>query len=293
MTLPKLIPFIISHGRPDNVKTYETLRKCGYHGRVIIVVDNLDSTVDEYRKRFDDVVVFDKKAIADTFDIGDNFDNYRSTSYARNACFDIAEQLGIEYFIVLDDDYVNFRYSFDKDFNWTRTAYVSDLEKVFDVLLSGYINSGADSLTIAQGGDYLGGEGSSNPNCTKIWFKRKAMNSFICSTKRRFTCISRMNEDVNTYIRLGSTGTMFFMSNQIFLDQAATQASTGGMTELYKATGTYVKSFYSVMYMPSCVKVRSMHSHNPRLHHAIRWRYTVPKILSEDVKKAERLGNGD
>ncbi len=33
----------------------------------------------------------------------------------------------------------------------------------------------------------------------------------------------------------------------------STQQTTGGMTEAYQENGTYVKSFYSVMHMPSAV----------------------------------------
>ena len=37
--------FILSHGRPDNVITYQTLRKCGYTGRIFIIVDDEDKMV--------------------------------------------------------------------------------------------------------------------------------------------------------------------------------------------------------------------------------------------------------
>ena len=49
------------------------------------------------------------------------------------------------------------------------------------------------------------------------------------------------------------------------------------MTELYLDAGTYVKSFYTVMYCPSCVVVSAMGTAH--------WRYAVPKILRESVKK--------
>ena len=57
------------------------------------------------------------------------------------------------------------------------------------------------------------------------------------------------------------------------------------MTDVYKDSGTYVKSFYTVMYQPSSVKVRVLATKNQRIHHAVHWRYTAPKILREELKK--------
>ncbi len=65
--------FILTHGRPDNVITMETLKRSGYSGRTYLVIDNEDSTADEYRKKFgaENVIEFDKKAISETFDTAD------------------------------------------------------------------------------------------------------------------------------------------------------------------------------------------------------------------------------
>jgi hypothetical protein len=84
---------------------------------------------------------------------------------------------------------------------------------------------------------------------------------------------------------LGATGTIFLTTNQFALQQHETQTNAGGMSEAYIAGGTYVKSFYTVMYAPSCTIVFPMGAVNPRLHHRITWRNAVPKILSEKFKK--------
>ena len=57
------------------------------------------------------------------------------------------------------------------------------------------------------------------------------------------------------------------------------------MTELYLSSGTYVKSFYTVMYSPSSVRIELMKSRHPRLHHRIDWTKTVPVILHEKHRK--------
>ena len=69
------------------------------------------------------------------------------------------------------------------------------------------------------------------------------------------------------------------------LDQPQTQANAGGITEAYLQYGTYVKSFYSVMLCPSCVKISEMGQSHKRIHHLIDWEVAVPKIVSSKFKK--------
>ena len=112
--------FILTHGRPNKVYTYKTLRSQGYSGKIFIVIDDEDATENEYRKKYgDEVVQFSKEEIEKTFDTGDNFKDKRGVIiYARNACFELAKKLGIEYFIELDDDYTSFTFRFDKEWKF-------------------------------------------------------------------------------------------------------------------------------------------------------------------------------
>lgn len=279
------VVFIISHGRSDNVKTVSALEECGYSGKTLIVIDNTDSQIDEYKVRYGEknVIVFDKEAIAKTTDQADNFNNLRTTTHARNACFEIAKTLGYEYFIVLDDDYTVFHYRFNALFDFENPRKkIKNLDAVFDSIFKFYSDCPTvDSIAMSQGGEFMGGVGSWFGQ--KIRFKRKCMNSFFCSTKRPFKFVSRLNEDVNTYVSRGVRGKIFFTTGQVSLEQVQTQKSSGGMTEAYIENGTYVKSFYTVMYQPSSVRVQ--HRMN-RWHHTIKWDRTVPMILREKVKKA-------
>ena len=56
------------------------------------------------------------------------------------------------------------------------------------------------------------------------------------------------------------------------------------MSEMYQDQGTYVKSFYSVMYNPSSVKVGLMGAVNKRLHHKVNWNKSVPKIIDSKYR---------
>ncbi len=278
------IAFILTNGRPDRVFTYETLRNSGYTGAIYLLIDDLDKTKDLYIEKFGkEVIVFDKRAIAKKFDSGDNFNDMRAIIYARNASFEVARNLGIKYFIQLDDDYTSFQYRFDNNFKY-KPKSLKNLDRVFEALLDFYIDSGADSIAMAQGGDFIGGDSGSLASRVKL--KRKCMNSFICSTDRPFKFIGRINEDVNTYTHLASKGKVFFTTNFVNLNQKRTQSNPGGMTDLYLDGGTYLKSFYSVIYQPSSVRVGVLSDRcASRLHHRIDWKATTPMILREDLRK--------
>jgi hypothetical protein len=275
--------FIITHGRPNDVITLQTLIKQGYSGNTYLVIDNTDNKADEYYKLHgqENVVMFNKDEIAKTTDHGDNFWNLRTTTHARNACFNIAKDKDIDYFLVLDDDYTAFDYRLFIDKAIVKP--VKDLDVLFSELLSYYKNINAASICIAQGGDFIGG--LDNGKELYRFSKRKAMNTWFCSTKRHFKFISRLNEDVNTYLTLGSTGVLFLTVPFCSITQKQTQGTKGGMTEAYIDGGTYVKSFYSVMYCPSFVKAKLMNSSNRRIHHSMTWNNAVPCIIDSKFKK--------
>ena len=273
--------FILTHGRPDRVYTVKSLLAAGYTGDFYIVVDDEDATEGEYRKRYGNkVIVFDKKKVANETDEGDNFDDRRAIIYARNACFEIAKGLGVTYFMQLDDDYTAFVYKFDADKEF-KESRIKSLDANLKALLKFYTGTTALSVAIAQNGDFIGGRKSGS---AKFKLKRKAMNTFICSTERPFKFFGRINEDVNTYTNLASRGGLFLTVPNVAIIQKQTQSNAGGMTELYLDSGTYVKSFYSVMYSPSSVDIMMMGEKHRRLHHRVKWKCAVPKIIDEGYK---------
>lgn len=275
--------FILTHGRPDNVKTINTLNRCGYTGKVFFIVDNEDKSVDQYIANFgsDKVIVFDKKAMADAIDEGNNFDERRTITHARNFCFEAAKQVGVKYFIQLDDDYVAFEYRHaNKEGTELMGRCILNIDKIINLYLDFYKSTGFKSIAFAQGGDFIGGLHGGMVG--KL--KRKSMNSFFCSTDRPFQFVGAMNEDVNTYTTLGSRGVLFGMIPSVSLSQAATQSQSGGITDMYLKYGTYCKSFTTVMMQPSSVTVKMMQTKYTRLHHSIKWNNTVPCIISENHK---------
>jgi hypothetical protein len=277
--------FILTYGRADRVVTYKTLISSGYNGLIYFICSDDDKELKEYQNLYKDkVVVFSKKDYKGTFDIGDNFDDERVVVYARNACFDIAKKIGVKYFLVLDDDYSLFDFRINDKGTRPKGHYKirTKLDKVLDNILNYYKSIPAKTIAMSQGGDFIGGIGNSFYNYK---LRRKCMNSFFCSTERPFKFVGRINEDVNTYVQNATTGDLFFTLPILSLTQKETQSNEGGLTEIYLSKGTYVKSFYSVMYTPSAVKVALMGDKHMRLHHRVSWNNAIPVILNEKHKK--------
>lgn len=276
--------FILSHGRADRIFTLKALEKGGYTGKTYIVIDDEDKTADDYYARYgDDVIMFSKKAYDGKFDIGDNMDDRRVVVYARNAIWDIAEKMKLTYFCVLDDDYNDFMYRIDDGEKNVLKAYqVKQLDNLFDEMLLFLEKSGAKTICFAQGGDYIGGV---NSRVYREKLSRKAMNSWFFKTDRRFKFVGRINEDVNTYVYLSNKGELFFTLAYVSVNQPITQTNAGGLTDIYVDKGTYLKSFYSVLYAPQAVKISQMGWVNYRIHHRVNWKYCTPQILSEKYQK--------
>lgn len=276
--------FILTHGRPNNVKTYKTLIRQGYTGPIKFIVDNEDSTVAEYQKNFgkENVVIFDKLKQSNKFDTYDTSDNRKTIVYARNFCFDYAKENNIDYFLELDDDYDKISYRKEIDGMLTQRINVKNLDRLFNLMIDFLDVTKAKTVALAQGGDFIGGLNS------RVWkeqLSRKAMNSFFCKTDNAFTFLGRINEDVNTYTTLGSRGDLFLSIANVMINQAQTQKNESGMTDIYLDNGTYVKSFYSIISSPSSIKIGLMGDNAKRIHHKIKWNNTVPKIINQKYKK--------
>lgn len=285
MSERKIAALILTHGRADNVVTYKTLKESGWSGDIVFVIDTEDEQADRYRKNYpnDTVFVFDKLEESKKFDTADLPDAKRNAIvYARNASFWIAEKLGYTHFIQLDDDYTSLEFSGEYD---EQIPYkpIKNFQAVVSLMCDFLDSTNIKTICMAQGGDWIGGRNIKNKN--SIIKKRKAMNSFVCRVDRPFKFIGRINEDVNTYTYGARLGDIFLTTPEISLTQKQTQSNSGGMTDIYQAQGTYVKSFYSVIFSPASVKIGIIKDTNSRIHHSIDWSCTVPKIIRQELKK--------
>jgi len=275
--------FILSYDRPQNVPTIDALDRYGYTGDWYLVVDHEDdreSYIQEYGE--ERVIYLDKDDALPELDRGDNFDRRDCNVYARQQLWKLAERLGYEYFLVFDDDYTNIQYRFDSNFEYGPEV-MRNFDDYIDASIQFLESAGLDTVCMSQGGDFIGGKNSGLAE--KVQTKRKAMNSFLCKTDRPFNFRGTINEDVNTYVRAAQLGKLFLTTNIASIEQETTQQEEGGLTDIYLDQGTYVKSFYTILYAPSCTSLTKLHDRaDERIHHRVSWRNAVPKIVPESAK---------
>ena len=273
--------FILSHGRANRIHTLTSLKKGNYTGKWYVVIDDEDDEEPEYRKRFGDHVrKFCKKDLMQTTDTLDNFEKHGAVVYARNYCHTLARELGLKYFLVLDDDYSYFacRKITPRGFS---AVFSKQLDRLFTAMVDYMSAIPALSITFAQCGDYIGGPNGS----WKCGIKRKAMNTFFCATDRPFQFMGSINEDLNASVLLGMRGGLFMTIMKVCVCQHMTQSNENGLTTIYKDLGTFVKSFYSVIVAPSCVKISVLGDLHKRIHHKVAWNNAVQCIVSDRLRK--------
>lgn len=281
----KFLVTILTHQRPDTVSTYRNLKRLGYTGPILLILDNEDPTLDEYRKHYrdDEIYVFDKAKEDEITDNCDNFLHRKTALYARNAAFRIVKELGYRYFVQFDDDYHHWQYRMGPNFTYN-PRLIHNMDAVFDAYLDFYISSGADAITMALGGDFIGG--SENQYIKGAWrVYRKCMASWFCDTEKPLKFAGHMNDDYSQYIVEGRRGKLFMQSYMTSVETVPTQSMSGDMTEAYKEAGTYVKTMYTVIQAPSCVRIGRMGRTNMRIHHSTLWNNCAVKIIQEKWKK--------
>lgn len=273
--------FILTHGRAGNVKTERALRRHGYTGDVVYLIDDEDEDGDEYRRRYETVRTFCKQEYIDRVDTMCPSSDIRRgvILYARNAAIDIGREMGYGHIVELDDDYTRFEHRYVAG-KTAKTVPIDDLDTVFRAMCEFVDRTGCSTLAMGQGGDFIGGaKGPSAILSTGDVFRRKAMNSFVLRTDTDFRFYGAVNEDAVTYVLRGGTGDVILTNFLVNLCQTQTQKSRGGMTEEYMDDGTYCKSMFAVVARPDCVTVTMMGNKNKRLHRHIEWDSAVPKII--------------
>ena len=57
----KFAVFILTYGRPEKVKTIDSLRKGGYTGKIYLICSTDDKELERYQKLHENVIVFNKQ----------------------------------------------------------------------------------------------------------------------------------------------------------------------------------------------------------------------------------------
>lgn len=285
-------------------KTWKLLNSINSTAKRYVVCSDDDPTIDEYRKLFgkDTVVVFSKEEAERTtgMDLMDCYygehNNKKGTVWARNIQYKLARQLGYRWFMMFDDDYITYHIKnvFKDKRGWeyldSRCDFFDDTYDKFCLKMFDVLNSTPWLYTVAspQAADYTGGVTS---QFVKNEYKFKAMNVFWFDCEKEMRFYGRLNDDVSSYVLNGSRGELSLTMFGPEIRQLPTQQTAGGMTDIYKYFGTYMKSLYSSMIFPSGVylNIYGGHHYTMRIHHMISWKHTIPKIIDEKFCKGKPL----
>lgn len=278
----KFAVFILSHGRADTITTYDFLRKYNYTGKIYVVIDNEDDQEILYKQKFkEDVIQFDKRDYIAKTDVGDLDKSRKIGVFARNFIQDKAKEMGYSYHLQLDDDIFYMYYRVVKN-GKLKCIICNRLDDVLAYMVELLENTNITALSFGHPAYYVGGD-------VKRFYEKsvipKAMTTFMMRANDIRYFYMRMNDDITTSALNGMRGSMYFTYLPLMVNLEMTQKAKGGMTEEYQNLGTYRKSFYTVMAMPSCTKIYYIGITENRLHHEIKWRNCVPKLLSERWRK--------
>lgn len=241
--------FILTNGRPNHQYTLEFLRK-SFKGDVFILCDNEDKTLEEYKNNYgEQVLVFDKNEWVSKSDPMDNFQSKKTVLYARNAVFQIAKDMGYDYFAMVDDDVTGLSFRYEKDGKLIGKP-VKDFDKVSSAILEAMDNTGTDFFSFGLDKIYIGGLANGQ-------YQKKIIDKVycfvFCRTEQQHFYKGVMNEDEIHNILSMSVGTLVKTTTLIQIQTKPIGRDTvGGNAETYNENGyySYVRNFYPIIAFP-------------------------------------------
>lgn len=284
MTINDIPCFITSHGRPNACKTANTLLKNDYKGTIYIVLDNEDSTAEEYKKLYENVVIFNKDEYVAKFNSFLTQPLRNIVAHARNAVEDIAPKLGYKQWIVCDDDITSIKlYTYSANENKIVKERVPNINDIL-IAYAEYLQE-AKITTIGLGTEnfWLGGQ-------TTMFEKpyhnhyRLCSNIFLRNFINKVDWFPDMFEDIGSAVHEGRKGNVLmslpWLSTTAAVQGGKKSSSDSGMSTTYLQLGNYGVSIFPVCALPDCYHVTGT-----KLWFACKdYNTTVPKIISNKYK---------
>lgn len=151
--------FICTHGRPNAQYTYNMLRECGYTGKIWLVVDDTDNTIQEYINNYgaENIIVFNKNHFINNSDTGTNELQAKCILYAKNAVEYIANKLKLSSFAIADDDIKSLCIRYKDEVKLRRYTITKNLDSYIEAYLEYLERAKLAVLGFGIGGNYFSG----------------------------------------------------------------------------------------------------------------------------------------
>lgn len=224
---------ITTHGRPDKQYTYNLLRNIGYNGKIILVVDDEDDTVEALECAYSNdnntsVVIFNKQKFIDSTDTGTSLKRHKIHTYARNFCESLAKELSLDSFVMADDDMTKFRYRFIED-EKLKTLDVKSAD--FIQLYNDYmLETDMPMISIGMAQMYFTGVEFEQ----SLWKWRVPYTFIFRNVKHEVVWVAEFQEEIITAINQSLKGKYCMVVPHIQHDTLTLGDTSGGMYESYK-----------------------------------------------------------
>lgn len=276
-----MIVFIKSHGRPDKQLTYSTLRKFGYTDKIIIVLDDEDSTYDDYKnKTFDadtSIIQFSKQHYVDYIDCGTNKPKRNVNLYAWCACEDFAKEMSLDSYIMADDDITGFRFRYLEDGHLRSTRITKNLDDIFIGIRNYMLNSDIAGACTGMPQMYLAGDYNTN-----LWKYRVIYQFVFRNANYDIDWVSEYEEDIVTSIKEANNGKFFTCLPIIQHDSVQLGKSEGGMKDMYDENKNRFRlAEYGHIFNPSC---EIINQYKGKWITNIKRDYAFPRLISSSFK---------
>lgn len=280
----KTVVFICTHGRPDKQHTLETLRKSGYDGKICLVVDDEDDTIQELMDNYDEdntyIQQFNKQMYIDKSDTGTNENQRKCILYAKNFCEDLAQDMKLDAFVIADDDILNFRFRYAEDDSLKSQKVISSMGDI----LEAYYSTMLDCDMVATGFGFTqfyfsGTESFSSENIQKY---RVPYNFVFRNARHKVDWMSWFGEDIITAVYYGRVGQLWTAMPYVQQEIVALASASGGMKDTYDGNSSARLAMQNVMYLPAELKA---FNYQGKYMASIKRDNAFPKLISSCFKK--------
>lgn len=274
--------FITSHNSPKECVSACSLRTAGYTGEICIVIDDEDPKFYEYSYYYgQNLFVFNKQKYVDKLDIGMSKSNPQLAAvlYARAAVEDYAKELGIDYFIVMDDDIYGFRYRY-VDGEKLCSKPVEKFDNVIDNYIQFMRDTNSICLSFANDGSFIGG--ADVVTSGKMLERRSCHTLFLRDTSKEFEWKFAVNEDYVSSLLYANIGELMFTLPFVQRNISGMNDRQEGMHDLYESTTEFQRAFYNVIACPWTCTVTEYKN-----HFVVRTdkNTAYPKIVSSEYRR--------
>lgn len=274
--------FILTHGRPNTQLTLKMLREYEYSGKIFLVLDDTDKTIQQYIDNYgaENLIIFNKNHYINSVETVTNSPKYACILYAKAAVEDIAQSMGLKSFIIADDDLTGIRFRYENDGKLASKKIGKNFNKVIAYLNELMLSTNITALSPLYTSFFIGGVSALNPShiesarFTYIFVLRNASHKVEWLADYGEDNITSFEQNKQGYLQLGIP---YLQEDSV----SPTVRLEGGMSETY-ATDTFALCMRCIVVEPAYI---STQWYNGKYVPKIQRKNSLPKIISGRYKK--------